>query len=372
MREEKALVQADGERAGYYPPAGEDWARCSPAEAGFDPDGLAAAVAFAVAHESPIPYDLEHWISSGGAIVGAPDRVLVGPTKARGPANGVVLRGGRLVAAWGDPRQVDMTFSVTKSYLATVAGLALDRGLIRDVHDRVRDYVDDGGFDSPQNAPITWHHLLQQTSEWAGVLWDKPHEVDRPGSVDRRLGPPGTFFEYNDVRVNRLALALLRVWRRPLPEVFRELVAEPIGCSDTWQWHGYRNSWVEIDGVPMQSVSGGGHWGGGLWIHALDQARFGLLFQRRGRWQGRQLISERWLDLMTTPCPLEPTYGYLWWLNTNRTFSPGAPATGFAAMGAGGNMIWIDPAHDLTIVARWLDRDRRDELLGLVYCALGA
>src|SRR5438132_13103220 len=97
--------------------------------------------------------------------------------------------------------------------------------------------VDDGGFDPPHNDAITWHQLLQQTSEWGGLLWDKPDQIDRnravggrpstaPKGSHRDLLTPGEFWEYNDVRVNRLSLALLRVWRRPLPEVFRELVMD--------------------------------------------------------------------------------------------------------------------------------------------------
>jgi CubicO group peptidase (beta-lactamase class C family) len=45
------------------------------------------------------------------------------------------------VAEWGDIERVDMTFSVTKSYLSTVAGLAIDKGLINNVDDRVSDYI---------------------------------------------------------------------------------------------------------------------------------------------------------------------------------------------------------------------------------------
>ena len=97
---------------------------------------------------------------------------------------------------------------------------------------------------------------------------------------------PGTFYEYNDVRVNLLALAALHVWRRPLPQVLRELVMDPIGASNTWRWNGYENSWVTIDGLRMQSVSGGGHWGGGMFISSRDHARFGLLFLRGGTWAG--------------------------------------------------------------------------------------
>ena len=55
---------------------------------------------------------------------------------------------------------------------------------------------------------------------------------------------------------------------------------EPIGASADWRWHGYETSWVEVGGRRVQSVSGGGHWGGGVFIHAEDQARIGLLTLR--------------------------------------------------------------------------------------------
>ena len=240
--------------------------------------------------------------------------------------------------------------------------------------------VEDGGFDPPHNDAITWHHLLQQTSEWEGTLWDKPDLIDRnravggrpstaPKGSHRDLQPPGGFWEYNDVRVNRLALALLRVWRRPLPEVFRELVMEPIGASPDWEWHGYRNSWVEIGGERVQSVSGGGHWGGGAFISARDQARIGLLMLRRGEWNGRRILSEAWIDRMREPCPLYPQYGYLWWLNTGRQLYPSGSATSYYARGAGGNLTWIDPDNDLVAVLRWTDPAAMNDFMRLASAA---
>ena len=111
-----------------------------------------------------------------------------------------------------------------------------------------------------------------QTSDWEGTLWGKPDWADRPSDnpaewLTRARHEPGTVYKYNDVRVNALALAALEVWRRPLPKVLKEYVMDPIGSSNTWRWHGYENSWVTIDGLKMQSVSGGGHWGGGMWIY---------------------------------------------------------------------------------------------------------
>jgi CubicO group peptidase (beta-lactamase class C family) len=171
------------------------------------------------------------------------------------------------------------------------------------VHDPVREYVDDGGYDSPQNAKITWHHHAQQTSEWEGTLWGKSHDfvgVEEFGDgrrQPRRLQEPATHYEYNDVRINRLALSLLRVFRKPLPDVLRDEIMNPIGASSSWQYHGYANSTVTIDGKPMQSVTGGTRWGGGLWINTRDHARFGYLFLRRGRWGGRQILSEAWVKV---------------------------------------------------------------------------
>ncbi|MGH7718914.1 MAG: serine hydrolase domain-containing protein [Gemmatimonadaceae bacterium] len=348
----------------YFPAPGDAWERRRPSEVGFDSARLSAAVELAVAREIPWPRDLREQLARNTANEPYPE--ILGPVQERGGPSGIVVRHGYIVAEWGDTRRVDMTFSVAKSYLSTVAGLAFDRGLIRDVHEPVGRSVRDGNFDGPRNSRITWHHLLNQTSEWEGTLWDKPDVADRRRGRDRTLQEPGTFWEYNDVRVNLAALATLRVLGRPLPEVLRDEIMTPIGASDSWVWHGYRNSFVEIGGRRVQSVSGGGHWGGGVWASTRDHARFGYLFLRRGRWQGRQLISERWIDLATTPTPLRPTYGYMWWLNTAGAQYPAATPRSFFALGAGGNMIWIAPELDLVVVARWLDTRHTNEFIGKV------
>jgi CubicO group peptidase (beta-lactamase class C family) len=295
---------------------------------------------------------------------------ILGPVKDRAQTNGIILKGGYIVAEWGDTKQVDMTFSVAKSYLSTVAGLAYDRGLIPDLNAPEGQLIKDGGFDSPHNAKITWRMHLTQTSEWEGTLWDKPDVADRRLGYDRTLGDPGTVWEYNDVRVNRLALSLLRLFQKPLPEVFRDAFATKIGMSDSWVWHGYHNAYVDIGGQRMPSVSGGGHWGAGFWANTRDHARFGLLMQRRGAWNGEHLISEKWIDLATTPTPLRPVYGFMWWLNTDQKQFPGASPKSFFALGSGGNVIWIDPAHDLVAVVRWFDNAKISEFMRLVTAAV--
>ncbi len=366
-----SVAAADDERSGqatYYPGKWDDWETRSPQEVGMDAAQLDKAVAFAKAHETSRPVDLDLAIRT--SISGQAYDELIGPTKQRGSMNGLVLRHGYIVAEWGDTARVDMTFSATKSYLATTAGLALDKGLIRKLDDPVTKYVPDELFTSPHNAAITWHMLLNQTSEWEGTLWGKPDWAPVWNGTMRELHTPGTHWQYNDVRVNCLALALLHVWREPLPRVLKKRIMDPIDASPTWRWHGYRNSWVNIDGVRMQSVSGGGHWGGGLWINSRDHARFGYLFLRRGRWKDQQLISERWVDLMTTATDIKPTYGYLWWLNKGNERNPDVPASSFSAVGAGTNMVWIDPEHDLVVVVRWIDPEHDQEFIKLVAAAV--
>ncbi len=365
----------------FPPPDPAQWPTVSPEAAGFDAGRLEAAVAFAREHETPWSRDLAAVIA-GNYFEPPPWNEIIGPVRPRGAPNGLITRHGRLVARWGDTRQVDMTFSVTKSYLSLLAGVAYDRGLLPDPQEPVGSRIKDGGFESEHNRAITWHHLLQQTSEWQGSLWDKPDLVDRnrnlltegkPGNTKgtyRPLHRPGSYWEYNDVRVNRLSLALLRLFKEPLPRVFSEAVTRPIGASSSWEWHGYRNSRVDINGVSMESVAGGGHWGGGAFMHAEDQARIGLMMLAHGAWAGHRIVSERWIELSLAPCDINPSYGYLWWLNTDRKLFPSASAESLFASGAGANVTWIDPATGIVAVMRWIDAEARNGFISRVMAAL--
>jgi CubicO group peptidase (beta-lactamase class C family) len=377
-----------------YFPDRHEWQRREAAAVGLNAERLREAVEFARSSESGGPRDLleAHWRGFAREPHGSP----VGPFSVRGPASGVILRRGYIVAEWGSPERVDMTFSVSKSFLSTVVGLAAADGLIAGVDDRVGPYVPPvllptgdgepgaeaahapgGGhpvrlFESPHNRQITWNHLLRQTSDWEGTLWGKPDWSDRPDRDPstwrtRERPAPGTLYEYNDTRVNLLALAATLVWRRPLPAVLRERVMRPIGASDTWAWHGYENSWVPLDGLNVQAVSGGGHWGGGMFISAYDQARFGLLTLRRFNWDGRQILPESWWRMATTATGPEPGYGFMnFFLNTGRERFPAAPASAWAHLGAGTNMIYCDPVNDIVVVARWIDGRVVGDLVALV------
>jgi CubicO group peptidase (beta-lactamase class C family) len=348
------------------------WEQRKPEQVGMDAARLDAAIKFAVASENPATKDLAVDLATtfGGR---EPFDTPIGPLQPRGALNGIVVRHGYIVAEWGETTRVDMTFSVTKSFLSTVVGIAWQKGFIRDVNDLVRDYVPHAGlFDGPHNSKITWDHLLRQTSDWQGTLWGKPDWADRPEGQrpsdwpNRPLSEPGTRYKYNDVRVNVLALSALHVLRKPLPQVLREEVMEPIGASSTWRWHGYENSWIELDGQRMQSVTGGGHWGGGMFISARDMARFGYLFLRNGRWKDREIVSPRWIATARTPGPANKSYGYMnWFLNTGKQF-PNAPESAVTFQGNGSNIIYIDWDHDLVVVVRWIQQRAFNEFIGQV------
>jgi CubicO group peptidase (beta-lactamase class C family) len=350
---------------GTYFPERFDWQHKKPEEVGMNAALVNEAVQLAIANDTPGPHDMSQFLTN--SFGKEPFFSLIGPVKDRGPASGLITHHGYIVAEWGDPNRADITNSVTKTFLTTVVGLAVQRGLIKDVNDYARDYMPPhiDLFDAPHNQKIKWDHLLRQTSDWQGTLWDRPDWADRPVGAtreeqqNRKLWEPGTHFKYNDVRVNVMALAALQVWRRPLPDVLREEVMNPIGASSTWRWYGYENSWVDLDGHKVQSVSGGGHWGGGMFINSHDMARFGYLFLRNGKWKDRSIVSEKWIQMARTPGSDNKTYGYAnWYLNTDQKPLPAAPASAVRFVGNGSNIIYIDWDNDIVAVFRWIKNDR--------------
>jgi CubicO group peptidase (beta-lactamase class C family) len=184
------------------------------------------------------------------------------------------------------------------------------------------------------------------------------HDPKPPQGVKgeaRVLQRPGTYWEYNDVRINQLSLALLHLFRRPLPQVFQEAVLQPLGGGQDFRWAGYDDAWVEIDGQRMQSVPGGTHWGGGVSIGARDQARIAQLLLDGGAHAGRQLLPRDWVARMQQPCAIAPFYGWLTWLNAGGGMFEDASRESWFMVGAGGHYVWMDPAHEAVVVVRWLD-----------------
>ena len=191
-----------GQDPGYLPPPGA-WEVVDPAQAGMSAEALAQAVRFIQEAESTTPTDLA--LAHQRSFAREPFGEAVGPFRERGPSAGVIVRGGRIVAEWGDPHRADLTFSVAKSFVSATVGLAWDQGILPDIHEPVGARMapiqprnpecvaprePEGAFPqvpgpyfpfAGEHAQgITWDHLLRQTSDWEGMLWCKPDWADRP------------------------------------------------------------------------------------------------------------------------------------------------------------------------------------------------
>ena len=378
-----------------YFPSQDKWETKSPTTFNLDTNKINQAIAFAKDKETKFPKNL--WLTQAMQFGKEPFSDPIGPMADRGPAAGLIVYKGFVIASWGNTNSVESVNSVTKSMVSTVVGLAIDKGLIKNIQDPVFAYIppiqvfngevvtaDQNPiakssfiypFETDHNRKINWDHLLRQTSDWEGVLWGKPDWADRPSNnpeewTTRKRFEPGTVFKYNDTRVNALALAATTVWRKPLPQVLREEVMNPIGASNTWAWTGYNNAWIILDGKMIQSVSGGGHFGGGLFMNANDMARFGLLTLRKGNWNGKQIISEDWINKSRTPTQANTGYGFMnYFLNTDKKMYPSAPASAFTHIGNGTNAIYVDPENDLVVVLRWIEDKQIDGFLKILLSA---
>ncbi len=374
-----------------YFPGPDSWEKRSPVAMGVDSIKLRNAIQFAIENESKNPRSMEQ--NHLRTFAKEPFGEAIGPFADRGDETGLIIYKGYIIAQWGEPGRVDMTHSVTKSFLSTTVGLALEKGLIKKIDDSVSHYISSVSsyekgiefpdslrvitpFSSLHNKKLTWEVMLRQTSDWEGTLWGKPDWADRPDPDSTRWhnrirNEPGTVFEYNDVRVNALALATTWVWQRALPDVLNEFIMTPIGASNSWKWEGYRTSWIKMGDKKIQTVSGGGHWGGGMFINAYDMARFGLLTLHKGNWNGKQLIPVHWIEKSATPTKANKGYGYMnYFLNTDKNYLPAAPASAFVHVGNGTNIIYVDRDHQLVMVVRWIENNAINELVKKVLDAM--
>ena len=223
----------------YFPPKGS-WEVKAPSVFGINNEIINEAIKYAENNQNDGDFDLRVEILKG--FSSEPYHEILGPTKKRGASNGLIIKNGYIIASWGDIDRVDMTFSVTKSYLSAITGIAIKKGLISSEKDRVSSYIWDKTFDGNKNQKITWEQLLNQSSNWAGNLWEINDWEDRP---DKRLNidewrsqvqkEPGAYYKYNDVRVNVLAYSLLHVFRESLPKVLQNNIMNQIGASDSWR-----------------------------------------------------------------------------------------------------------------------------------------
>ena len=270
----------------------------------------------------------------------------------KGDGSGLIVRHGRLVFAWGDPKVKYDLKSTAKSFGATALGLAIGDGRIA--------LADLAGKHHPQIAKaaaahagwgekITIFHLATQTAGF-----------EKPGDSSRLLFEPGTKWAYSDSGPNWLAECITLAYRRDVAELMFERVFTPLGIqrSDlTWRNNAYRPA--KIDDLPRREF------GSGISAHVDAMARFGLMYLRGGRWQDRQIIPKDFVEqARTTPAAVKglPTvgdskyagasnhYGLLWWNNNDGTLA-NVPRDAYWSWGLYESLIVVIPSLDL-VVAR--------------------
>ena len=264
-----------------------------------------------------------------------------------------------------------ISWSVCKSMISTLIGIALEEGLIRDIYDPVTNYVPflkGSGYD---NVPIK--HVLQMSS---GVRFDENYadfhsDINRMGrmmalntSIDDFVASlvneraPGTYNKYVSMNTQVLAMVLRETTGMALAKYMEEKLWKRIGTEADAFWL------VDVKGMELAF--------GGFNAVLRDYARFGLLYLQEGRWEGEAIVSSDWVSSSVTPdAPhLQPGenplsnwilgYGYQWWI-------PLKPEGDFLAIGIAGQYIYIHPKHRIVIAksSAYADykKDGREKIL---------
>jgi CubicO group peptidase (beta-lactamase class C family) len=256
----------------------------------------------------------------------------------------IVSRGGeiQLERYFRDRRPTDLSnvHSVTKSVVATLAGIATGNGSAQ-MSTTLGNVFDDLVFDDERKAAITTEHLLTMTS---GLDANTPHDIDETADRGESWieGPlaaplradPGDRFIYNNGAAHVLGAMLARATGTPLRQLAQEQLFEPLGI-ETYRW----------PADPEGNVLGYGH----LELRPRDLVRLGELYLNRGRCSGLQLLAPSFVEAATSPRsdggpPEDVPYGYLWWVTTDCGYRS------FFAGGFGGQYVTVIPELDLVVV----------------------
>lgn len=276
----------------------------------------------------------------------------------------LVLRQGKICyeqyALTGGPDVPWFSWSMAKSFVSALVGIALEEGAIDSIEDPITAYVQElegSAYDGVQIKDI-----LQMSSgaSWNEDYSDKNSDINRfarvfafGGSFTKfaaSLKParaPGKYKLYNSVDTEVLGLLLAAATGKPVTAYMYEKLWNPLGAESEANWI------LDSDGVEMSF--------GGLSATARDYAKLGELYRNGGRWQGQQVVPEDWVRASVTPdAPhLQPNavlppeapsgygqdlgYGYQWWVLDGEEGE-------FAAMGVYNQFIYVNPARELTIV----------------------
>jgi CubicO group peptidase (beta-lactamase class C family) len=239
------------------------------------------------------------------------------------------------------------SFSVAKSFLSTLVGIAIDEGVIESVEDPVTTYVPELVERDQRFARITLRDLLTMSSGlryWDTDLpWPWADDTYTYYGVDLREvalskteieRPPGEEWHYNNFNPLLLGLVLERATGMSVSEFMATRLWQPLGAEAdaTWNLDSERSRFEKLES--------------GINATAADYARFGLLYLHGGEWDGARIVSEEWVRAATrndTPTNPAPHYQYFWWIDLER---PGR----FYALGDYGQYVYVAPDADAVVV----------------------
>lgn len=255
------------------------------------------------------------------------------------------------------PSDTHHVASVTKSVMSALIGIAIDKGYIKSVNEKVLDFFPEykaSASDFVKRA-ITIRHLLTMTAPFAWKTSNKirfepldrlrrqPDWVTYTLNIMGQGGPFGRF-QYCTAAPHLLSAIITRTTKLSAREFANQHLFYPVGMKEIPD---YEMKSCGLDGVFLNikgwikdpsSVTVGG-WG--LTITPRDMARFGYLYLNGGVWEDKQVISRKWVDESTALNSNK--YGYLWWLRDEK----GVYA--YSALGSGGNVICCIPQKDLVV-----------------------
>lgn len=249
-----------------------------------------------------------------------------------------------------------MSFSVAKSYVSALVGIAVEEGFIESIEDPVTRYV--ASLNGSAYEGVRIKDVLQMSS---GVRWredysDPNAEIHGFNAVMSgnqsfetflagmtREYEPGTRCVYNSADTQALGLLLVKATGRSISDYMQEKLCEPLGMEAAGYWL------VDCDSLEMAA--------GGVNLIARDFAKIGELYRNRGVWNGKQLLPRGWVEASTsaTAAHTKPGnvivgdhafklgYGYQWWI-------PAGDRGEFSAIGIYNQFVYVDPSRDVVIV----------------------
>jgi CubicO group peptidase (beta-lactamase class C family) len=248
----------------------------------------------------------------------------------------------------GDTRpSIQTSFSVAKSYLSALVGIAIDEGLLS-LDDPITEHIPELLDRDPRFSRITVENLISMSSglryEETSTPWGDDaqtyYATDLRGLAledTEIVEPPGRTWLYNNYNPLLLGMILERVTGMPVAEYLEAKLWKPLGSEFDASWS------LDSEGSGFEKMESG------INARAIDFARLGVLYLHGGEWNGREIVPRSWVETSTAP-HADDYYGYWWWIGPNGSF---------LARGNHGQVVGVDPERDL-VIARFgtTDADR--------------